>query len=231
MHSLPSCPLCGSVWHGVHCADWPKNDLDGSLILDQRPVRRNHVRRCVALFARQRGVLSFQLVSRQPVIEFLLGRFPVYQVEILRRCAPGDSARNPLPLGFCICICAWYPCFPAMASRHFLVAFQAFKCGCAGAEDSGTWRIAWCPIAKRAPWKAARGKSVRRRARVQLSHKRQATARAPASSAGMFRDAICSRPACDGARFPPFACLELPRHTRVASCQIAPGRHLVELTG
>jgi hypothetical protein len=33
VHSLPSWPLCGSLWHGVQFVDCPKNDLFTSFIL------------------------------------------------------------------------------------------------------------------------------------------------------------------------------------------------------
>lgn len=52
-------------------------------LLNQNAVGGNHVRRGVTFFARDAGVFPIQVIARHTVIELLLGRLPMNEIEIL----------------------------------------------------------------------------------------------------------------------------------------------------
>ena len=61
----------------------PEERLGKILHLDKRTVIANHESRCVALFARNASMLSFQLVAGQAMIKLFLRRLPVDQPKVL----------------------------------------------------------------------------------------------------------------------------------------------------
>lgn len=91
------------------------------------------MRRGVTLFASHTGVLAFQLVPRQPVIEFFLGRFPVDQVKLLA--VVFQVAAHAI---FAIRIVHLHvgvvTVLVGKSLGDFLVAIQTFVCGGAGSE-------------------------------------------------------------------------------------------------
>lgn len=61
----------------------PEKGLRRILVLDEGFKRGKHVRGRMAFFALQVGMLAFEFVAGQPVIEFFFGRFPADEVELL----------------------------------------------------------------------------------------------------------------------------------------------------
>jgi hypothetical protein len=103
------------------------------LLLDQRALRRNHVRWRMALLARDTGMLIHQRIAGQPMVELLEGRIPVNERKIyavMFEVAPHAltavgilhaKLRVESPMG----------CQPL---RDLFMAVEAFECWCARPE-------------------------------------------------------------------------------------------------
>ena len=103
------------------------------LHFDQGAIRRNHVRRSVAFFAGQIGVFAFELIARQPMFELLFRRFPMNEIEVfpivLQVAAYAVLAIRILHLHLEV-----IAVLGGEILGDFLVAFQTFIRGSAGAE-------------------------------------------------------------------------------------------------
>ena len=124
------------VWIGVAgqaIRRHPKKRFTRILVFDERPLARNHLRRRVTFLARQPRVLSFQVVSRQPVVKLFLRWLPMQKTEIFAvvlevatHTILAIGVRH-LNLGVIAVFCRKTLC-------HFLVTIETFIGRCAGAK-------------------------------------------------------------------------------------------------
>jgi hypothetical protein len=103
------------------------------LLLDQRTLRRNHVRRCMALLARDGRVLFHEWISGLAMIELLEGRLPMDQrkiraivLEVAPHAVPAIRILHPEKRVVAL--------MDGQAVRNFLMAFQTLERRCAGSE-------------------------------------------------------------------------------------------------
>jgi len=143
---VPQLPLVRIAVAALAHRRKPEIRLCQIFVFDQLAVSSHHVRRRVALLASEGRMLSFQVVSRQPMVELFLRRLPVNQVEILPVVLQ-VAAYAIFSIGIAHLQPGVIPMPPGKCVRHFLVAFQAFECRRAGAK--GMARVALRCTAKR----------------------------------------------------------------------------------
>lgn len=111
----------------------PKKGFVQILHFDQGAIRRNHVRRSVAFFAGQIGVFAFELIARQSMVELLFRSFPMNEIEVfpivLQVAAYAVLTIRILHLHLEV-----IAVLGGEILGDFLVAFQTFIRGSAGAE-------------------------------------------------------------------------------------------------
>lgn len=111
----------------------PEERLRKILHLDERAILAGHVSRGVTFFAGDPGVLAFQLVPRQTVVELLLGGLPVDQAELFAVMI--QVATNTIsPVGVGHLELEVITVLGRQSLGDFLVAIQALESGRAGPE-------------------------------------------------------------------------------------------------
>lgn len=103
------------------------------LHLNERTLVRNHISGHVTLLTGNAGVLSFQVVARQPVVKLFLRRLPVDQVEI-RAIVLQMAANAVLPVWVAHLDLEVISVLAAETSGDFFVAIQALEGRRGGAE-------------------------------------------------------------------------------------------------
>ena len=111
----------------------PQKRIGKAFLLNQRALRRDHVRRRVALFASDGRVLFYERISGQVMIELLERRLPMNEgkilavvLEVAPHAVPAAGILHPEERVVAL--------MRGQPVRDFLVAFQAFKSRCAGSE-------------------------------------------------------------------------------------------------
>lgn len=111
----------------------PEEGFGRVLHFDERTLVGSHVHRRVAFLASDAGMLAFQVVARQSMVELLLSRLPMDQVEVLAVVLQ-MAANAVFPVRIAHLNLEVIAVLAVEPSGDFLMAVQALEGGRAGAE-------------------------------------------------------------------------------------------------